>query len=198
MFARTERLLLRPSWAEDAAELHNAIADERIVRNLSRAPWPYALSDAREFVALEAHILYPSFLMTQRTDGSPRIIGGCGLYEQDGHVELGYWIARDHWGLGYATEAARALVDIARAIGHRRLNARHFVDNPASGRVLRKAGFVPTGKTGLLHSRGRNSAAPCALYEQDLTAAADSDDDAMPQKIPTPLTIRHIMEARAA
>lgn len=198
MFARTERLLLRPSWAEDAAELHGAIADERIVRNLARAPWPYALSDAEEFVSTEASILYPSFLLTQRTDGAPRIIGGCGLHEQDGHVELGYWIARDHWGLGYATEAARALVEIARAIGHRQLRARHFVDNPASGRVLRKAGFTPSGRMAMLHSRGRNASAPCALYEQYLDGEDQAGDGAIPPKLPAPPTIRQIMQARAA
>lgn len=195
MFARTERLLLRPSWAEDARELHGAIADERIVRNLSRVPWPYGLSDAQEFAMRETDTHYPTFLLVQRTDGAPRIVGGCGLHEQDGNVELGYWIGRSHWGLGYATEAARALVDIARAIGHQRLTARHFIDNPASGRVLRKAGFRPTGQTGLLHSVGRGTSAPCALFEQDLDD--DSDGDMPVGKMPM-ASIRHIMAARAA
>ena len=44
MFARTTRLLLRPGWAEDAEALAQAIGDEMIVRNLSTAPWPYALA----------------------------------------------------------------------------------------------------------------------------------------------------------
>ena len=44
MFARTERLLLRPGWAEDAPALAAAIADEMIVRNLATAPWPYRLA----------------------------------------------------------------------------------------------------------------------------------------------------------
>jgi hypothetical protein len=46
MFARTERLLLRPGWAEDAPALRQAIADEMVVRNLAVAPWPYSLRDA--------------------------------------------------------------------------------------------------------------------------------------------------------
>lgn len=49
MFARTQRLLLRPVWPEDAEALFAAINDERIVCNLSRAPWPYTPEDAREF-----------------------------------------------------------------------------------------------------------------------------------------------------
>ena len=53
MFARTERLLLRPGWSEDAPALFQAIADERIVRNLASAPWPYSLADAEAFLARE-------------------------------------------------------------------------------------------------------------------------------------------------
>src|SRR4029453_3588759 len=51
MFARTERLLLRPGWAEDAPALARAIADEQVVRNLATAPWPFALEDAEAFLA---------------------------------------------------------------------------------------------------------------------------------------------------
>ena len=54
---------------------------------------------------------------------------------------MGYWIARDHWGRGYASEAGRAALEVVRALGHRRVQAGHYVDNPASGRVLRKLGF---------------------------------------------------------
>ena len=53
MFARTQRLLLRPGWREDAPALHAAMADEGIVRNLASPPWPYALSDAEQFLARE-------------------------------------------------------------------------------------------------------------------------------------------------
>lgn len=197
MFARTDRLLLRPHWPEDARELHSTIADEQIVRNLSRAPWPYGLSDAQEFVSREASMEHPTFLLMQRTEGAPRLVGGCGLHEEDGNLELGYWIAQPYWGLGYATEAARALVGIARALGHSKIHARHFIDNPASGRVLRKAGFRATGKTASLQSRGRGQAAPCALYEQDL-AGDDGDSDAGMPVMPGIPSIRYIMERQAA
>ena len=197
MFARTERLLLRPSWAEDANEVYAGIADERIVRNLSRAPWPYALSDAQEFVVREAQTHYPNFLLMQRTDGAPRLVGSCGLGEYEDGVELGYWIAQPFWGLGYATEAARAVVGIARALGHRKLIGRHFVDNPASGRVLRKTGFRSTGRTAMLNSRGRTEPAPCVIYEQDLDEKSEGGvlAGSIPPFMPT---IRTIMAAQAA
>jgi RimJ/RimL family protein N-acetyltransferase len=166
MFARTERLLLRPSWPEDAAELHQAIADEGIVRNLARAPWPYTADDAAAFAALEHDPRFPNFLLMLRTDNAPRLVGSCGLGERDGEAELGYWIARPYWGLGFASEASRAVVNIAKAIGHRKLVSGHFVDNPASGRVLRKLGFRNTGKNEQRHSEGRRHAVTCALYEK--------------------------------
>ena len=60
-----------------------------------------------------------------------------------------------YWGRGFATEATRAVIEIARLLGHARLSAGHFADNPASGRVLRKAGFKPTGQIAKRHSCGK-------------------------------------------
>jgi len=165
MFARTDRLLLRPGWAEDAPALARAIADEQIVRNLATAPWPYALKDAEAFLAAPRDPVMPSFLITERTAGEPRIVGSCGLGRRpSGAVELGYWIARPHWGQGFATEAARALIDIARALKLPRLEGSHFVDNPASGRVLEKLGFVPTGLSATRYSCARGGEAVSRLY----------------------------------
>ena len=69
MFARTERLLLRPSWPEDAGPLYRAIADEGIVRNLAKAPWPYSFEDALRFVGGEQADLFPNFILYLRTEG---------------------------------------------------------------------------------------------------------------------------------
>ena len=141
MFARTDRLLLRPGWAEDASALARAIADQAIVRNLASAPWPFALRDAEAFLAAPRDPVLPSFLMFERTDGEPGLVGACGLGRRpSGAIELGYWIAR-----GFATEAGRQLVEIARTLKLARLEASHFLDNPASGRVLEKLGFTSTG-----------------------------------------------------
>ena len=168
MFARTDRLLLRPSWPEDAAELLHAVADEAIVRNLGTLPWPYSADDARAFVAREHSLYYPNFLVFQRTDGAPRLIGACGIHNANGDAELGYWIARPYWGLGFASEAARAVIAIARTVGHQRLVSGHFTDNPASGRVLRKLGFRATGRLEMRQSNGRGRKVQCALFERTL------------------------------
>jgi RimJ/RimL family protein N-acetyltransferase len=198
MFAITERLLLRPSWSEDAAVLHNAIADQGILRNLANAPWPYALDDAREFVALPQSDLLPSASLWTRDGRTPKLVGGCGLAERNGEVELGYWIARPFWGRGFATEAGKALVSAATAIGHKKLVASHFIDNPASGQVLRKLGFQPTGRVEMRASRGRGGrASPALLFEQDLGSVDAADGDAGVSAMPD-FPIRSVPECRAA
>jgi len=174
MFARTNRLLLRPGWAEDAPALARAIADEAIVRNLATAPWPYGIAEAEACLAAPRDPILPTFLISERTDAAPRIVGACGLGRRpSGAVELGYWIARPHWNRGFATEAAMALLDIARTLGLARLEASHFVDNPASGRVLEKLGFVATGLTAQRHSCARGCEAPSRLLRLRLVADAE-------------------------
>lgn len=178
MFARTPRLLLRPGWVEDAPALHRAIADEGIVRNLAKAPWPYRAEDAEAFLSRDRAGHDPVSLIFLRTAGAPRLAGCIGLDRMpSGEVELGYWIARPFWGLGIATEAGRAVIANARdTLRIARLVAGHFIDNPASGRVLRKLGFRPTGETRARHSLGRGGEAMCAEFAMDLTEPDAVDD----------------------
>lgn len=185
MFARTERLLLRPGWPEDAAALTAAIADEGIVRNLASAPWPYAENDAKSFLTGWADAPLPRFLMVQRTAAQPRIIGCIGLDRmENGETELGYWVARPYWGLGYATEAGRHMIDLARTLGIAEIVASHFIDNPASGGVLRKLGFRPTGRIVERHSKGRRAAAPVAEYRRIVAAPGNDDAAEEPAMLP--------------
>jgi RimJ/RimL family protein N-acetyltransferase len=189
MFARTERLLLRPGWPEDAAALTAAIADEGIVRNLASAPWPYAESDAHRFLTGWADAPLPRFLMVQRTAAAPRIIGGIGLdTAAGGAAELGYWVARPFWGLGYATEAGRHMIELARTLGIAEVTAGHFIDNPASGGVLRKLGFRPTGRIVERRNRARRAAVPMAEYRRAI--AAPGNDDAADDPVATTPAMR--------
>ncbi len=175
MFARTDRLLLRPGWAEDAPALTRAIADEAIVRNLATAPWPYGVAEAQAFLAAPRDPILPTFLISERTNAAPRLIGACGFGRRpSGAVELGYWIARRHWNQGFATEAGRALIAIAQALNLERLEASHFIDNPASGRVLEKLGFVATGLCADRYSCARGGEAPSRLFRLLLAAGEES------------------------
>jgi RimJ/RimL family protein N-acetyltransferase len=170
MFARTERLLLRPGWIEDAPALFAAIADEAIVRNLANAPWPYRLADAQSWLSRPRRAAGGPMLAFRRTAAAPELIGVVGLdAEEDGSVHLGYWIARSCWGLGYATEAGRAAIALARgSLRLKRLSSAHFLDNPASGNVLRKLGFQPTGEVRMRASRARGRDVASATYALDL------------------------------
>jgi RimJ/RimL family protein N-acetyltransferase len=171
MFARTPRLLLRPGFAEDAPALAAAIADEAIARNLATVPWPYRIRDAEAFLASPRDPVLPSLLIVERTGGAPRLVGACGLGRRpSGAVEMGYWVARPHWGRGFATEACVALIDIARTLGLAQLEGSHFVDNPASARVLEKLGFEPTGLIAPRMSCARGADTPARLMRLRLSA----------------------------
>lgn len=172
MFARTPRLTLRPGWPEDAPALAQAMGHESVVTKLSRAPWPYGESDARDFLTRARTASDVFMLITSLESGTPRIIGGIGVHPEGEHHELGYWLTPEAWGRGYATEAGQQMVQIARyALGLKRLSAGHFVDNPASGRVLAKLGFSPTGHIDQQHCRARGHAVPCVKMELDLDIA---------------------------
>ncbi len=171
MFHRSQRLLLRPIWPEDWQGVFAGIADEGVVRNLARAPWPYEEKDAREFAKLPINPLYPRFLITRARDAV--VVGCIGIDAvhadtPEEAVELGYWIARPFWGQGIATEAGRSMLEVAASLGHKSLVASHFLDNPASGAVLRKIGFQPTGQVSTRHSCGRGEAAKVAEYALEL------------------------------
>jgi len=177
MFARTKRLTLRPGWPEDAPAVARAMGHEEVVRMLAKAPWPYRLADAEAFLTRPRAASEASFLILSHEDEHPRPIGGIGLAPDDDGHELGYWLTPDAWGRGYATEAGRAVLAIARhALGLKRLHSGHFTDNPASGRVLQKLGFRATGKIRGRYSAGRAAIAPCRLFELDLAEDADADD----------------------
>ena len=178
MFARTPRLLLRPGFPEDAPALAMAIGHRAIVRNLAVVPWPYTLRDAEAYLASPRDPVLPSLLIFERTGGAPDLVGSCGLGRRpSGAVEMGYWIARDHWGRGIATEACTALLDIARTLGIARLEGSHFLDNPASGRVLEKLGFEPVGIVAPRMSCARGEEVPARLMRLELTAEMKVDKE---------------------
>lgn len=168
MFHVTPRLLLRPAWPEDAEAIFAGIGERKVVCNLARAPWPYTLESAREFLATAQPDRLPRFAITMPGKKGSELVGMAGLHRDGEDIELGYWVAPNFWGRGIATEAVRGVLEVARGIGLRRITAGHFVDNPASGRVLRKAGFHLTGERRAQFSLARGKSSPSLRYVIDL------------------------------
>jgi RimJ/RimL family protein N-acetyltransferase len=159
----TDRLVLRPPGPADAPAIYNGISDFDVVKMLGNAPWPYLPEHAESFVASISGrdpARERPLSIVHREHG---LIGGCGFHASEGEPfpELGYWLAREHWGQGYATEAASAALLWAReGWGKRAVRAGHFVENEASGRVLVKAGLLYTGVVELQHCEARRGVLP--------------------------------------
>jgi RimJ/RimL family protein N-acetyltransferase len=160
----TERLTLRAPRLEDAKAIAQLANDRRIAENTRRIPHPYGLADAEAFIEQVNKGGEFAFLIT--LDAGP--IGACGLAKLDGpEPDLGYWLGAPYWGNGYATEAARAVIDYAfTALGADALQAGARVTNPASRRVLEKCGFQWTG-VGLYRVRALASSAPVDRFRLD-------------------------------
>ena len=155
----TERLILRAPRPADAPLIATLVNDRRIAENTARIPHPYRLADAEDWISLANADPRDKTLLITTRDGT--IAGACGLEWRDRpNPEIGYWLGVPYWGHGYATEAARALIDQAFGdLGYEAVEAGARTTNAASRRVLEKCGFQWTG-VGLCRIRAINSAAP--------------------------------------
>lgn len=113
--------------------------DTELALQTATIPIPYTPDSAHEFVSTAD----PRYIFTVLA--GDQIVGMAGMTEDKEAVEIGYWIGRVYWGLGYATAAVRLLSDEARRRGISRLIAEVFPRNAASMRVLEKNGFVKVG-----------------------------------------------------
>ncbi|TKT71395.1 GNAT family N-acetyltransferase [Afipia massiliensis] len=139
----TDRLVLRQPTLADVKAIARVVGDKRVSINLRRVPHPYTVDDAISFVTTIAATIDTVFLVEHERAA----IGLVGVsWGNENAPELGYCFGVDHWGKGYATEAARAVIDYAFeefAIDELLSGAR--VLNPASRHVLEKCGFQWTG-----------------------------------------------------
>jgi RimJ/RimL family protein N-acetyltransferase len=136
---------VRSLRTDDAAELARLADDREVWRNLKdRFPHPYAVAHASAFIAY-CQSQMPESNFGIEVDG--RLAGAIGFEHKDDvwrrSVELGYWLGREYWGRGVAGAAARALTEWAFTNWDiDRVWAGVFDWNPASARVLEKAGFT--------------------------------------------------------
>ena len=140
----TERLTLRRPTLADVKAIACLANDRRIAENTRRLPHPYLQDHAIEFVrAIAGDVRETVFLIEQNHSA----IGMVGIDRRELELpELGYWLGVEHWGQGFGTEAARAVIDFF----FEEFDAEHLISgarvaNPASRNILEKCGFQWSG-----------------------------------------------------
>ena len=168
--AETERLTFRElDAARDAAWAYRLNADPQVIRYTGDVAFADEAAARRFLAAYDDYRRHGMgrWLVVRRADGEP--LGWCGLKRRDsGEVDLGYRFLREHWGRGYATEAARACLNLAfGSLGLTRVVAEIAEGNAASIRVAERLGMRLTAM------RGRCGADPSRIYEALPAGASD-------------------------
>jgi ribosomal-protein-alanine N-acetyltransferase len=146
MEIKTPRLVLRPWKHEDEKAILRHANNRNIwIRLTDRFPHPYTRKEARRWIRASERAPFPPTQFAIVLEGEA--IGGVGFERRRDlerfSAELGYWLSEVHWGKGYATEAVQAVAEYAFSrFDFVRLQARVLDGNPASSRVLEKAGFT--------------------------------------------------------
>ena len=147
---RTERLILRPFVPADAPRVTELVRPYEIADTTATIPHPYVEPMADDWIRGQAAAFEAgenvTLAMTLAPDGE--LVGAMGLRLQPylRAAELGYWVGVLYWNRGYATEAALAFIAHAfGALDLERVHANHLLRNPASGRVMEKAGMRREG-----------------------------------------------------
>ena len=140
----TERLTLRRPTLADVKAIALLANDRRIAENTRRLPHPYLQDHAVEFVRATATDSSETVFLIEQ-NYSP--VGMVGIDRSEADTpELGYWLGVEHWGQGFGTEAARAVIDFF----FEEFDAEHLISgarvaNPASRNILEKCGFQWSG-----------------------------------------------------
>ena len=146
----SDRLILRPFVAGDAADVQHLASEREIASTTLLVPHPYEDGLAERWIATHEDAFSTrktlDLAITLKQNG--QLVGAIGLKLRlsDQCAELGYWIGRPFWSQGYCTEAGAALIEYGfDQLDLNRVFAKHMTRNPASGRVLRKLGMVREG-----------------------------------------------------
>ena len=159
----TDRILLRPWQEGDAPALYKYASDPEVG---PRAGWPphKSVEESLEIIRTVFNDATCTWAIVLKETGEPIGAMGygpscnCNLPAREGEPITGYWVARSYWNQGICTEALRLMIDhIRQTTEIKSLISGHFVDNLASGRVMEKCGFIPTGETVVDPAQGRDT-----------------------------------------
>ena len=140
----TERLMLRRPTLADVIAIARLANDRRIAENTRRLPHPYSQDHAIEFVRGTAEDNRGAVFLIEN-NFVPIGVVGVNWHQPDA-PELGYWLGVEHWGQGFGTEAARAMIDFTfEEFDIEQLVSGARVTNPSSRNILEKCGFQWSG-----------------------------------------------------
>lgn len=147
---KTPRLLLKRHSKEHAEALTKLISSREFSDNTSTIPFPYTLENAQTWLEKqERSFLEGKDVVLGMFDvNSGELVGNIGLHLKNEHqiAEIGYVVGKPFWNSGYGTEAARALMQFGFSqLNLRKITARHYGHNPASGRIMQKLGMTKEG-----------------------------------------------------
>lgn len=167
----TAQLWLRWPRVSDACGIQRLAGEKAVAEMTANIPHPYPEGAAEQFVFAQrkANALGESLSLAITLKGKPNaLIGMIGVQlNEQGALELGYWLGLSHWGKGYVTEAARSVIDAVFTLTDaREIASAARVINPASRRVLEKCGFRNEG-SGLRPAPARGGAFACDLFRLD-------------------------------
>lgn len=150
----SNRIILRPWQDSDAEALYKYASDPDVGE---RAGWPphQSVEESREIIHTVFHNDSTWAIVLRETDeaiGAMGYMPDCplNLPARQGEPLVGYWVGKPYWNQGICTEALQLMIDyIRQETDYTSLISSHYIDNPASGRVMEKCGFVSTGETAI-------------------------------------------------
>ncbi len=191
----TDRLVLRPFAAQDAAELHRLLNDWEVCSTLVDVPYPYPQAKADAWLHFSAEALAEGreyhLAITGRENDAEILVGAVGLRldPKTRSARLGYWVGRRFWGHGVATEAAGRLCRWALAnLDIDRVTATVATGNAGSIAVLRKIGMKHTGEE-TQHFVARNRDLKVLVFEATREGISIDPDAAAIPAGPKPLIL---------
>ena len=170
----TERILLRPWRDGDAGSLFKWASDPDVG---PRAGWPPHRSEAESLEIIRTVFQDATNTWAIEWKETGEAIGAmgygpscnCNLPAREGEPITGYWVAKPYWNKGICTEALRLMIaHIRNTTDIRSLISGHFVDNPASGRVMEKCGFLPTGETVIDETQYQGAGRPIRVLRLEI------------------------------
>jgi len=178
MAEQNNQISIRPYRDEDAEALAKGLGNYEVAKHTGAVPYPYTVEVAEGWICINDWAIRRGLRFNWAVvDATDQLVGGVGVFpsrlsdDDTARWEIGYWIGEPFWGRGFATQAVELAMRFIRDTLHEKnFDAAHYIDNPASGRVLEKTGFAPTGEVREGYSLARTSSSPMRVMQRDGSA----------------------------